>query len=141
MRKLLVLLVFCACDDPALVVVDDAYPVGTSVDMTWWHEMLVVDEVASGAESFAYRVVAGSDYAYALLRRDGVPIVVRSKDRLSVEMGETLHVRLAPDAVVGDCATGAPLSQAEADLVTQSIFPEPFAGAIYDAATCKTFKP
>ena len=141
MKKLLVLLVFCACDDPALVVVDDGYPAGTTVETTWWHETLVPDEVTPGAESPAYRAAAGSDYAYALLLRDGLPIVVRSKDPLSVEMGETLHVRLAPETVVGDCATGATLSQAEADLVTQSIFPGPFEGAIYDAATCKLFKP
>lgn len=142
MRSLLVLsLLALACDSPALVVVDNAYPAGTRVDEVWWRETLVPDVVDPGGESPAYRAAAGADFAYAVLERDGARLVVRTTAALSVERGETLHVVLAPDTVVGDCATGAPLTQAEADGITESIFPGAFAGATYDAATCKLFEP
>ena len=141
MKKLIFLALLLACDDPALVVVDDAYTDATQVDAVWWRETLVPDVVAPGGESPAYRATSGSDFAYAVLERNGSPFVVRTKDELSAERGDTLHVRIAPDSTVGDCASGSPLTQAEADLVTQSIFPAFFAGAIYDAATCKTFRP
>ena len=141
MKKLILLFLLFACDDPALVVVDDAYADGTRVDAVWWRETLVPDQVEPGASSPAYRATTGSDYAYLLLERNGAPFVARSKDALSVDRGDTLHVVASPDRIVGDCATGTPLTQAEGDFITQRIFPAAFDGAIYDATTCKTFRP
>ena len=141
MKKLLLFLLLLACDDPALVLVDDGYPDATRVDAVWWRETLVPDAVEPGASSPAYRATTGADYAYFLLERNGVVFVARSKDVLSVARGDTLHVVASPDRIVGDCATGAPLTQAEGDFITQSIFPAAFEGAIYDATTCKTFRP
>jgi len=141
MKRLLLFLLLFACDDPALVVVDDAYPDGTRVDEVWWHETLVPDAVDPGGESPAYRAAAGHDFAYAVLDRGGALFVVRSQTELAVERGETLHVTFSPSTVIGDCAGGPTLTQAEADMITQSIFPGVFDGAIYDASTCKYFKP
>ncbi|HEY1956499.1 MAG TPA: hypothetical protein VGH28_12835 [Polyangiaceae bacterium] len=141
MKKLLLLIVLLSCDDPALVVVDDAYGDSTAVDAAWWRETLVPDHVQPGASSPAYRATVGSNYAYLLLERNGALFVARTKNALSNDRGDTLHVVVSPHSIVGDCAGGTPLTQAEADFITGSIFPGPFEGAIYDAATCKTFKP
>lgn len=130
-----------ACDDPTMIVVDDAYPAGTNVDQVWWSETLVPDVIGPGGESPAYRTVPADDYAYAVLDRDGALLVVRSKTPLSATRGDTLHVIVSQDTFDGDCAAGTPLSQAVADEITQSIFPGEFAGAVYDAATCKTARP
>ena len=56
---------------------------------------------------------------------------------LHVDRGQTLHIVVSPDAMIGDCAAGKPLSQADADFITGSIFPGAFAGVRYDAARCK----
>ena len=59
---------------------------------------------------------------------------VRTVERLKAS-GSTLA--LVSDATfVGSCAAGQPLSQDDADLVTQRIFPGDFAGLTYDARTC-----
>src|SRR6185437_7362470 len=84
MKKLLLFLLLLACDDPALVLVDDGYPDATRVDAVWWRETLVPDAVEPGASSPAYRATTGADYAYFLLERNGVVFVARSKDVLSV---------------------------------------------------------
>lgn len=142
MKKLaLLLLLLAACDDPAMIVVDDAYTDGTRVDAVWWSQTLVPDAVEPGGESPAYRAVPGSAYAYVLLERNGGLFVARSQTTLGADPGKALHVVAGPSSLAGDCANGAPLTQAEADFITESIFPGPFEGAIYDATTCKTFKP
>jgi hypothetical protein len=141
MRKLLLLLLL-GCDDTTTLVVKNAYSdPGVTLTKLWWQPTYVAETIAAGVESTAYRTVPGDDYAYALITRGGDPIVVRSIGKLGVERGNQLEIVIAPGKIIGDCATTAPLTQAEADLVTQSIFPEDFAGANYDATKCVTVRP
>jgi hypothetical protein len=139
MKKLLLLLLV-ACDDATMLVVDNGYSNATKVDRVWWSETLVPDVVAAGAESPAYRTVVGEDFAYAVIDRGGGFIPVRTSARFASERGSTLHILVSPSTVIGDCASGTVLTQGEADVITQSIFPAEFAGVTYDAATCTTTK-
>jgi hypothetical protein len=91
------------------------------------------------------RVVKGSDYAYALLApgwdpESGSPpsalLPVRTISKLSVDRGDTLRIVISDATVLGNCATGTPLAQADADFITQRIFPGEFVGQHYDAASC-----
>jgi hypothetical protein len=139
MKKLLPLLLLLACDDPSMIVVDDAYTDDTIVDAVWWSETLVPDSIAPGGESPAYRTTPGEDFAYLVLERGGEVFVARTSIALGVDRGAVLHVVVSPERIIGDCATSARLTQAEADFITQRIFPDRFARTIYDAATCKSF--
>ncbi len=144
MKKLAVLLGLFACDDATMIVVDNQYSDGTNVEMVWWSETLVPDVVAPNAESPAYRTGPATDYAYALLDHgDGQLVAVHTTATLTAQRSSTLYVVIAGPTVDGDCQTpgSRPLTQAEADVITQSIFPAEFEGAIYDAATCKTARP
>ncbi len=72
-------------------------------------------------------------------RRSALPRVsfpVRSKGELTAQRGDTLLIPIAPSSIEGDCDSGAPLTQDQADFITQRIFPAEFAGVTYDAATC-----
>jgi hypothetical protein len=133
----------CESPDPSQAVIDNGYSAAdesaASVARGWWFVAAFLAPVPPGAESAPVRVVEGSDFAYALLAREADPgalIPVRTRAALSAKRGETLHLEIAPANVLGDCATGEPLSQTDADFITQRIFPGPFAGSIYDAATC-----
>jgi hypothetical protein len=140
MKKLVLPLLFLlGCDDATMIVVDDAYTDDTRVDAVWWFESLVPNQIAPGGESPAYRTVPGQDFAYMILERGGQVFVARTSLALGVHRGEELHVVVSPETIVGDCATNARLTQAEADFITQRIFPDRFASTIYDAETCKLF--
>jgi hypothetical protein len=140
--KRLLLLLLCACDDATTIVVDNAYTDDTIIDEVWWSQTLVPDAVAAGGESPAYRTTPGQGTAYLVAERGGQVFVARTAIPLGVNRSAELHVVISPQNIVGDCeATNARLTQPEADFITQSIFPGHFAGAVYDAATCKTFKP
>jgi hypothetical protein len=137
MNKLAPLLLLLACDDPTMVVVDNAYADGvTRVDKVWWSETLIPDVVSPGAESPAYRTVPANDYAYALIDRGAGPIPVRTATAIAIDHGATLHIQISQTTVEGDCASGTLLSQPVASFITQSIFPGEFAGVTYDPATC-----
>lgn len=138
--KIFLLLLLLGCDDATTVVVDNGYSDSTIVDAVWWSQTEIPDRVAAGAESPAYRTVPATATAYALLERDGNVFVAETTAPLTVDRSATLHVTISPTTIVGDCATST-LTQAQADLITQSIFPGKFDGAIYDASTCKLFKP
>ena len=142
MKKLALALpvLLLGCDDATMVVVDNAYTDSTIVDAVWWSETYVPDRVPAGQESPAYRTVPGSAIAYVVLERDGNVFVAETASPVSVERQDTLHVSISPATIVGDCATST-LTQAQADFITQSIFPGRFEGAIYDAATCKLAAP
>jgi len=148
-----VALVDCDDPDPTFAVVDNAFPlVGggdaaaqTALGKVWWVVTLFPDPIAAGSSSDANRVIPASDYAYALLApkwdpSSGTPpptlIPVRTKDKVSVARGDTVHVVISDDTVIGDCAAGHPLSQDDADFITQRIFPGEFSNVTYDASTC-----
>jgi hypothetical protein len=139
----------CETSEPTEAVIDNAYSASdargnVTVYAGWWSVAAFFDPVPAGAESAPVRVVKGTAPAYLLLARAWDPaesapaalVPVRTRSALTVERGDTLHIRVAPETVDGDCATGAPLSQDDADFITQRIFPGAFSNEVYDAATC-----
>jgi hypothetical protein len=144
----------CATESATQVVVDDDYaPVPDGGDprteMTvykvWWSTTLLPDAVRPGAEGQTQRTVPNRDFAYAVLApgwdpSSGSPptrfLAAKSLGALTASRGDTLHVHVSDLTFAGDCASGAPLGQSDADEVTQRIFPAEFAGLTYDAATC-----
>jgi hypothetical protein len=104
-----------------------------------------------GASSAPEPTVAATDNtAYVLLAPGwtpvdggdaGVPtsfVVLRSRSGLTAHFDDTLTIAVDDATFRGDCAGGSPLTQAEADFITQSVFPDVFAGKAYDAANCLT---
>ncbi len=141
----------CETPDATYAVIDNMYPVPTDaaeqtvVYKGWWRVTEFPDPVAAGASSDEERVIRGSDIAYLLLAPSWDPmtnvppsvlIPVHTRDEVSVRRGDRLHIVASDAMLVGNCAAGAPLTQPDADFITQRIFPEDFAGFHYDAATC-----
>lgn len=145
----------CETETASSAIVHDGYPAiadggDPSTEVTvykvWWTTTLFLDPVVPGADSDSQRIVPATDYAYALLApgwgpKSGAPptvlVPVRSADKLSVSRGDTLHIDVSDATFVGNCAAGKPLSQHDADFITQSIFPGDFDAVTYDAKTCK----
>jgi hypothetical protein len=143
----------CNTSEPTSAVLSNQYPSASSADSSdatpvykgWWAVAQFPDPVAAGETSDPVRVVLGSDYGYALLApgwdsTSGSPpstlIPVRSAQKLSVARGELLTFVVSEQATIGDCRADNPLTQEDADFVTQRIFPGQFAGLAYDAASC-----
>ena len=144
----------CETGSPTYAVIDNAYPSPADdagagpqsvVYRGWWSVTYFATPVPAGGESDPNRVIPATDYAYVLLApgwdpTSGSPpktlLPMRTKSQVSVARGDTLHIVVSDEAAIGNCAAGQPLTQTEADLVTQSIFPAEFAGVTYDAATC-----
>lgn len=143
----------CNSAEPTSAVLSNEYPSVSDesaadampVYKGWWSVAQFPEPVPAGQVSDPVRIVQGSDYGYALLApgwdaTTGAPpetlIPLRSAEKLSVGRGELLTFVVSERATVGDCKTSQPLSQEEADFVTQRIFPGEFAGLAYDAASC-----
>ena len=149
------LIAACNTSDPTSAVLANDYLAASDAGSTdsmavykgWWAVAQFTDPVAAGQVSDAVRVVPGSDYGYALLAPgwdssgDTPPttlIPLRSAQKLTVARGDTLNFVVSDDATLGNCLTGKPLTQEDADFITQRIFPGEFSNARYDAAVCKT---
>jgi hypothetical protein len=65
-------------------------------------------------------------------------IVMESRDGFGVDLGRTLDIPVDDSTFVGNCAVGSFLTQAQADFITQRVFPNDFATLRYDAAHCVT---
>jgi len=145
----------CNTSQPTMAVLSNQYPkasdAGTAGSMPvyqgWWAVSQFPDPVAAGQVSEPVRVVEGSDYGYALLAPGWDPasnsppstlVPLRSAQKLSVARGDTLTFVVVDDATIGDCAAGKPLTQEDADFITQRIFPGAFVDQTYDAARCLT---
>jgi hypothetical protein len=63
---------------------------------------------------------------------------MQSKNGFKVHLNHTLHISVDDATFVGNCATGSFLSQDQANLITQRVFPDDFAALRYDAANCTT---
>jgi hypothetical protein len=144
------------CDDTeATAVVDNAYPTladggidplnSITVVRGWWLVTVFTDPIAAGTSSDSHRVVNGLDSAYLVLApgwdpRSGEPpthlIPAKTKTAIGVSKGDVLHITANDENLVGNCAAKQPLTQTDADFITQNIFPNEFAGFTYDAATC-----
>ena len=130
-----------ACnEDGSTAVVENRLDGELSVQKTWFLTTLFADAVPAGERSTSERTSIGEDYAYALVGEAEAPadewLVMKSYDRFESERGEELTIRVSNDTFAGDCAAQAAISQEDADLVTQRIFPGEFAGFTYDAASC-----
>jgi hypothetical protein len=152
---ILPLLAGCDTSEPTTAVLSNEYCCASDaasgdkmpVYKAWWSVAQFPAPVPAGRVSDPVRVVQGSDYGYALLapgwdESSGSPpttlIPLRSAQKLSVERGDSLTFVVSPQTTLGDCLAGTPLARADADYVTQRIFPKQFAGLSYDAASCKT---
>src|SRR6202000_3025230 len=60
----------------------------------------------------------------------------KTRPSVGAGRGKLLPLTVSDETFAGNCAAGAPLSQDDADFVTQRIFPLEFAGQRYDAASC-----
>ena len=145
----------CETADPTMALVDNGYAASPdadpSTDVTvykaWWSVALFPDAVPAGQTSAPVRVVPGTDLAYALLApgwdpvSGSTPVVlvpVQTKQKLSVDRGEALHILISDATTIGNCASGQPLSMEDAAFIVDRIFPGDFAGVTYDPATCST---
>jgi len=144
----------CNTSEPTTAVLSNEYPSSDAnstdsmpVYRGWWSVAQFPDAVPAGQVSDPVRIVQGNDYGYALLApgwdvATGAPpttlLPLRSAQKLSVGRGELLTFVVSELATVGDCRSSRPLSQDDADFITQRIFPGEFAGLVYDAANCTT---
>lgn len=144
----------CETETPTTGVVVNAYPAPpdggdpakqTVVFKTWWVATYFPDPVPGGAESSEVRTVPASDFAYAVLTKDWDPasatppttfIALKSKAPISAARGNVLHITVSDQTFTGNCDAKQPLSQDDADFITQRIFPGQFAKVTYDAKTC-----
>jgi hypothetical protein len=85
--------------------------------------------------------------AYVLLAPDWDPeaealpasyIVLQSLQRYGLDLNTTLTIPVDDRTFAGNCAAGSFLPQAQADYITQRIFPTEAGVFTYDAATCTT---
>jgi hypothetical protein len=146
----------CETEDATYAVIDNDYPSmadggdptrQTTVYKVWWSSSLFSAPVAAETESDQGRVVSSGDFAYVLLAPGWDPtsadpptilVAAKTRDSLFVKRGDTLHIRISDATVVGNCGapTSGPLSQDDADFITQRIFPAEFQSGTYDAKTC-----
>jgi hypothetical protein len=136
----------CATEDATNAVVENTYADGV-VYKAWWAVTLFDQPVPPGATSSELRSVPESGIAYALLApgwspASGTPprslVVVRSKTSLSAGRGGTLRIQVSDALFEGQCSAKQPLTQVDADFITQRIFPAEFANLRYEASTCRT---
>ncbi len=142
----------CETSNPTQAVFANEYPAsdassasGVTIYKAWWSIAQLPEPVSAGADSDPVRIVEGSDFAYALLAPEWDPttqtppvtlVPVRTERKLSAARGDTLRIIISDTTTVGNCASGRRMSQEEADLITQRIFPAEFAGRTYDASNC-----
>ncbi len=144
----------CETETPTTAVVENDYPAVSdggdpaqelSIYKVWYSTTVFLDPLAPGQESDSQRIVPASDHAYVLLAAGWDPsstttpaklIPIRSTDAFTISRGGSLRIGVSDPAFVGNCGAGKPLSQDDADFITQRIFPGDFAAVEYDAKTC-----
>jgi hypothetical protein len=140
-----------ACDIPeTFVVLDNNYPTDAAALLVAyqasWQAVSFPAPVPPGGSSEPQSTVAASpNTAYVLLAPGWDPtspappasiIVLQSRDGFGVHLGDTMHIPLSDSTFVGNCAAGSVLTQAQADFITEFVFPRAFGSLSYDAATC-----
>jgi hypothetical protein len=138
--SLLAATLLAGCDDTATTaIVQNRYATTTTVFKAWWVTTLFANPVAPGNASETERTIPATDYAYALLAPEWPPaqlIAAKSMAKLSATEHQLLTIDVSDDQFIGNCASGNLLSDDDARLITERIFPGDFAGLSYDAATC-----
>lgn len=132
-----------SCDDATSVrVMNDTD--AAIVNRLWWQTTLFTTPVEPHQRSAFERTVPASDFAYALLTSTtgdaGTLLPIRSRERLNVERGAALELDVNTTDWLGFCDAGQPLTQDEADFITQRIFVTQFADQTFEAASC-TLRP
>ena len=129
---------------------DNDYPPSSAlvVYQAHWQSLTFSTPVAPGASSGPQAgEPASTNTAYAVLAPGWDPasaslpttfIVLQSKRDFDLHIGDTLHIPVSDATFAGNCAAGSTLTQAQADFITQLVFPGTFAGLHYDAPTCTT---
>jgi hypothetical protein len=147
---LLLALLITACPPQTLVVIKNEFAPSTAfvVYRAFWQAVPFNTPVAPGASSDPASTVAATDNtAYVVLAPGWDPasaappasfIVLESRSGFTVQLNHVLDIPVDDATFAGDCAAGSSLTQAEADFITQIVFPGVFAGLSYDAATCTT---
>jgi len=134
------------------VIVDNTYEpsvVGSRVIYrATWEAVQIDAPILPGASSDPQPTVPASDNtAYVLLAPGWNPasttpptsfIVMQSRLGFAVDLYGTLHIPVDDATFAGSCDAQSPLTQAQADFITQSVFPEVFAHVHYDAFNCIT---
>ncbi len=141
------------CDAPhTTVVVENRYPTTSAAPLViyraTWHAVALQTPVLPGSSSDAIMSVPASPVsAYVLLAPGWDPksatpptslVVMQSRGGLGLNLDETLHISVSDTDFVGNCASGSFLSQEQADVITQLVFPNDFGSFSYDAKTCTT---
>jgi hypothetical protein len=63
-------------------------------------------------------------------------VVLQSRVPIATSYNDLLTITVDDTAFAGNCVAGSLLPQAQADFITQVVFPSDFAAYRYDAATC-----
>jgi hypothetical protein len=141
----------CDPHPQTLVVIDNKYapsPTSPVIYRAYWQAVPFQNPIPPDASSDAQSTVpASANTAYVVLApgwdpASSVPptslVVMQSVDGFDVHLNDTLHIPVDDTRFIGNCAAGSFLSQAQADFITQLIFPIDFAPVRYDAASCTT---
>ena len=141
------------CDTPhTSVVFENRYPASTPLPViaraVWEAASLPAPLVPGGSSGPLESVPASANTAYALLAPGWDPpsgsppslIALRSRQGFSLHLDRTLLIPIDDERFAGDCAAASPLSQDEADFITQRVFASDFAGRGYDAQSCTSFE-
>lgn len=145
-------LFFAGCDTPVTnVVLENRYAASPNARVVYrakWQSVTFADPIAPGAASEPQSALAASaNTAYVVLApgwdpASGSPptsfIVLQSRTGYGLNLDDTLHIPVDDTTFTGNCAAGEPLSSAQADFITQRLFPDDFASFVYDAKTCTT---
>jgi hypothetical protein len=137
-----------SCDTPHTeAVLTNAYN-DAVVYAASWSVVKFPGPLAPGASTEAQTAIAASaNTAYAVLAIGWDPasptpptslVVVESASGYDLHWDSTLTITASDEAFVGHCGASPLMPQADADFITQRIFPELFAGHTYDASTCTT---
>ena len=148
----LVTLVAGGCGGPSTdVKIENGYPATSSTPMVvydafWQGVSFAGDNVVPGASSAPQPAVPTSgDTAYVVLAPGWNPsgsappssfVVLESRSTFSLQLGNTLTIPVDDSTFAGNCAAGSHLTQDEAMLITQRVFPGDFASVTYDPSTC-----
>jgi hypothetical protein len=134
------------------VVIENRYTSATPSPLViyraTWHAVAFKEPIAPGASSAAeVTLPASSNTAYVIAAPGWDPssktkpaklVVMQSRAGYEVHLDTTLHIPVDDATFAGNCGAGSRLSQADADVLTQLVFPCDFVGVTYDAATCTT---
>ena len=149
---LVLALVPASCDQGphTSVVLANGYAPSATTPMVvyraYWQNIAFPTPVDPGSSAAAQPAEPTSgDTAYALLAPGWDPelaatpgslVVLQSRVPISATFNQQLTITIDDTTFAGNCLAGSPLSQAQADFITQVVFPCELTMARYDAATC-----